>query len=127
MTQQQQLSWLLFGRPLDQSSSSQDRSMLSGAAVALGLGGGSALAQNLRGGLGVDEISLGSSPGETQEQARLTVGKYLSPKLFVSYGIGLFQPGNVFKLLYDLGKGFKLSTESGTFTGADLLYTVERR
>ena len=127
MTQQQQLSWLLFGRPLDQSSSSEDRSMLSGAAVALGLGGGSALAQNLRGGLGVDEISLGSSPGETQEQARLTVGKYLSPKLFVSYGIGLFQPGNVFKLLYDLGKGFKISTESGTFTGGDLLYTIERR
>jgi len=57
----------------------------------------------------------------------LTVGKYLSPKIFVSYGIGLFQPGNVFKLLYDLGKGFKLSTESGTFTGGDLLYQVERR
>lgn len=127
MTQQQQLSWLLLGRPLEQSSSSQDRSALSGAAMALGLGGGSFLAQGLQKGLGLDSISLGSDPGESNEQARLTVGKYLSPKIFVSYGIGLFQPGNVFKLLYDLGKGFKLSTESGTFTGGDLLYQVERR
>lgn len=128
MTQQQQLSWLLLGQPLEQSStSSQDRSMLTGAAVALGLGGGSLLAQNFQKGLGLDSISLGADPGETNDQARLTVGKYLSPKIFVSYGIGLFQPGQVFKLLYDLGKGFKLSTESGTYTGGDLLYQVERR
>lgn len=133
MTQQQQLSWLLFGRPLEQSSTStQDRSALTGAAVALGLGGGSLLASSLQKGLGLDSISLGAAPGETQEQARLTVGKYLSPKIFVSYGIGLFQPGQVFKLLYDLGKGFKLSTESGSgdsanFAGGDLLYQVETR
>jgi translocation and assembly module TamB len=133
MTQQQQLSWLLFGQPLEQSStSSQDRSALSGAAVALGLGGGSLLASSLQKGLGLDSISLGADAGETQEQARLTVGKYLSPKIFVSYGIGLFQPGQVFKLLYDLGRGFKLSTESGSgdqtnFAGGDLLYQVETR
>lgn len=127
MTQQEQLSWLLLGQPLDQSSSSQDRGALNGAAVALGLGGGSFLAQNFQKGLGLDQISLGSAPGETNEQARLTVGKYLSPKIFVSYGVGLFEPGQVFKLLYDLGRGFKLSTESGTFTGGDLLYSVERR
>ena len=127
MTQQQQLSWLLLGQSLEQSSSSQDRSALSGAALALGLGGGSLLAQNFQKGLGLDSISLGSDPGETNEQARLTVGKYLSPKIFVSYGVGLFQPGQVFKLLYDLGNGFKLSTESGTYTGGDLLYQVERR
>lgn len=133
MTQQQQLSWLLFGQPLEQSStSSQDRNALSGAAVALGLGGGSLLASSLQKGLGLDSISLGADAGETQEQARLTVGKYLSPKIFVSYGIGLFQPGQVFKLLYDLGKGFKLSTESGSgdqsnFAGGDLLYQVETR
>ena len=126
MTQQQQLSWLLLGRPLEQSSSSQDRSALSGAAMALGLGGGSFLAQGLQKGLGLDSISLGSDPGESNEQARLTVGKYLSPKIFVSYGIGLFQPGNIFRLIYDLGRGFKLQTESGVESGGDLLYTIER-
>ncbi|WP_428310794.1 translocation/assembly module TamB domain-containing protein [Hydrocarboniphaga sp.] len=133
MTQQQQLSWLLYGQPLEQSStSSQDRSALTGAAMALGLGGGSLLASGLQKGLGLDSISLGADPGETQEQARLTVGKYLTPKIFVSYGVGLFQPGQVFKLLYDLGRGFKLSTESGSgdqsnFAGGDLLYQVETR
>lgn len=126
MTQQQQLSWLLLGRPLEQTGASQDRDMLANAAVALGLGGGNRLAQNLRGGLGLDEVSIGAEPGESSDQAMFTVGKYLSPKLFVSYGVGLFQAGSAFRLLYDLGRGFKLSTESGVATGGDLLYTVER-
>jgi translocation and assembly module TamB len=101
--------------------------LLANAALSLGLSGTDFLAQSLRGGLRLDEISIGSEPGEDAQLAKFTVGKYLSPKLYVSYGVGLFQPGHVFKLLYDLGHGFKVSTESGVQTGGDLLYSVERR
>lgn len=126
MTQQQQLSWLVLGRPLEEGGGENDRAMLANAALALGLSGGDFLAQKLRKGIGLDEISIGSRPGEDSNQARLTVGKYLSPKLYISYGIGLFQPGNIFRLIYDLGRGFKLQTESGVESGGDLLYTIER-
>lgn len=126
MTQPEQLSWLVLGRPLEQSSSEGDRARLNGAAMALGLSGGDFLAQKLRGSLGVDEISIGAKPTESSEQARLTIGKYLSPKLYISYGIGLFQPGNIFKLSYELGRGFKVQTETGVESGGDLLYTIER-
>ncbi|AXQ31425.1 hypothetical protein D0B54_23280 [Solimonas sp. K1W22B-7] len=127
MIQQQQLSWLILGRPMEQSNNTEgDRSMLANAALALGLSGGDFLAGRLRSSIGLDDISVGSKPGETSDQARLTVGKYLSPKLYVSYGIGIFQPGNLFKLAYDLGHGFKLQTESGVEAGGDLLYTIER-
>lgn len=127
MTQQQQLSWLVLGRPMEQSTNTEgDRNMLANAALALGLSGGDFIAGRLGKTVGVDEITVGSKPGETSDQARLTVGKYLSPKLYVSYGIGIFQPGNIFKLAYDLGKGFKLQTESGVEAGGDLLYTIER-
>ncbi|HSW14779.1 MAG TPA: translocation/assembly module TamB domain-containing protein [Solimonas sp.] len=126
MTQQQQLAWLVLGRPLESSGGDGDRSMLANAALALGLSGGDFLAQRLRSSVGIDEISIGSKPGESSDRARLTIGKYLSPKLYVSYGIGIFQPGNVFKLIYDLGHGFKLQTESGVEAGGDLLYTIER-
>ena len=54
------------------------------------------------------------------------MGRYLTPDLYISYGVGLFQPGHVFRLLYDLGRGFQLQTETGVATGADLLYTLER-
>jgi len=126
MTQQQQLAWLVLGRPLESSGGDSDRSMLANAALALGLSGGDFLAQRLRTSIGIDEISIASKPGESSDQARLTIGKYLSPKLYVSYGIGIFQPGNVFKLIYELGRGFKLQTESGVEAGGDLLYTIER-
>lgn len=127
MPQEQQLGWLVLGRSLEATGNSDDRAMLSNAALALGLSGGDFLAQKLRGGLGIDEVSIGSKPGEDADQAKLTIGKYISPKLYVAYGFGIFQPGQVFRLLYDLGHGFKISTESGVNTGGDVLYSIERK
>lgn len=129
MPQDQQLAWLVLGRPIEESiagSSTADQNAVSGAALSLGLSGGNFLAQKFQGGLRLDEISLGARPGETADQAKLTIGKYLSPKLYVSYGVGLFQPGHTFRLLYDVGRGFKLSTESGVESAGDLVYTIEK-
>ncbi len=138
MPREQQLGWLLFGRPIDGGAGGE----FSGAAAALSLGiaGGDALASRIGKVIGLDQVSLGadstssawqssnsSLPGVPgTDQTRFTVGKYLSPKLFVSYGVGLFDNGNVLRLLYDLGRGFKLRTEAGLETGGDLLYSVER-
>lgn len=138
MPREQQLGWLIFGRPIDSGAGGE----FSGAAAALSLGiaGGDALASRIGKVIGLDQVSLGadatssawqssnsSLPGAPgTDQTRFTVGKYLSPKLFVSYGVGLFDNGNVLRLLYDLGRGFKLRTEAGLETGGDVLYSVER-
>ncbi len=126
MPRERQLSWLVLGRSIEEGNGADERAMLANAALSLGLTGTDFLAQGVRSGLGIDDISIGAEAGEQADQARFTVGKYLSPKLYVSYGVGIFQPGQVFKLLYDLGHGFKFSTESGLHTGGDLLYTLER-
>ena len=151
MPREQQLSWLVLGRSLDQSSSS-DSSAIQQAALSLGLSGGDYFANKLSKSVGLDQISIGqgtvgdssvaanpnaiqgsqsaltagSNTTYTSQAAQLTLGKYLTPKLFVSYGVSLFQPGQTFRLLYDIGHGFKLQTESGVASGADLLYTFER-
>lgn len=125
MSQEEQLSWLVLGRSLEATLKSDQASELSGAAASLGLTGGDLLAQQLAPRLGFDEVSLGARPGETADLARLTIGKYLSPKLFVSYGVGLFQPGHFFRLQYDLSKRFKLVGESGLQQGGDVLYSIE--
>ena len=139
MPREQQLGWLLFGRPIDGGAGGD----LSGAAAALSLGiaGGDALASRIGKVIGLDQVSLGADSTSTAwqsansalprapgtEQTRFTVGKYLSPKLFVSYGVGLFDNGNVLRLLYDLGRGFKLRTETATAqSGGDVLYSVDR-
>jgi translocation and assembly module TamB len=126
MTREQQLSWLVLGRPLENTSSS-DRSAVSSAAMSLGLTGGDYLAGKIGKNVGLDTVSVGAQPGDDPNAAQLTLGKYLTPRLFVSYGLGLFQPGNSFKLLYDIGRGFKLQTETGVVSGGDLLYTIERK
>lgn len=127
MPQQQQLAWLVLGRPLSDTTSADDKSMVGNAATSLGLAGGEWVAQQLGSKIGIDEITVGAKPGETNDQAMFTVGKYLSPKLFISYGISLFQQGYTFRIQYDLGHGFKARTETGIESGGDLLYTIERR
>lgn len=126
MPQERQLSWLVLGRTLDDTASSSDRSAVSAAALSLGLSGSGLIAGKLAKNVGIDEVSVGSKPGQDNSLAMLTIGKYLSPKLFISYGVGLFQRGYSFKLQYDVGHGFKLQTETGVESGGDLLYSIER-
>ena len=126
MSNENQLSWLVLGRAADAGTSNAEQEVLGNAALALGLKGTSMLAERLGQGLGLDEISVGAAPGEPANQAQLTIGKYLSPRLFVSYGVSLFQPGHSLRLNYEIGRGFELQTETGTDSGGDLIYTIER-
>lgn len=128
MAQQEQLSYLVLGRSLDRKSgaSGTEQAALANAALALGLKGGGFLADTLQDKVGLDEISIGAQAGESNEQASLVLGKYLSPRLYVSYGVALFKPGQSFRLRYLLSDKWTLKTETGTQTGGDLIYTIER-
>jgi len=53
-------------------------------------------------------------------------GTYIAPKVFVSYGIGLFDTDNVIRVRYDLKKGFGITGTSGQRdSGLDLSYRFE--
>lgn len=55
------------------------------------------------------------------------VGTYIAPRLYVSYGISLFEDENVVSARYDLKKGFGVKVTSGQReTGVDVSYTVDR-
>jgi len=55
------------------------------------------------------------------------VGTYIAPKLYVSYGISLFEDENVISARYDLNKGFGIKITSGQReTGVDVSYTIDR-
>ncbi|MGB5541620.1 MAG: translocation/assembly module TamB domain-containing protein, partial [Gammaproteobacteria bacterium] len=128
MPQSQQLSWLVLGRPLDGGTSDSQRSAMQTAALMLGLSGGESIGKSLGEELGFDEVTLGSNPGEGVTQASLLVGKYLTPELFVSYGIGLFEPVSTLSLRYALSRRWKLvGTASALESSADLIYEIERR
>ncbi|MEN1729135.1 MAG: translocation/assembly module TamB domain-containing protein, partial [Pseudomonadota bacterium] len=60
-------------------------------------------------------------------QGAVNVGLYLLPKLFVSYGIGLFESGNVLSGRYELSRRWGVRVVSGERdTGVDLSYAVDR-
>ena len=130
MTQQEQLSYLVLGRSLNETSGGES-SALSQAALALGVKGGDALAKKIGSSLGVDEIGVRAGSGEAgaasdPNDAALVVGKYLSPKLYISYGIGIFEPSSILRLQYEISRHWKLITESGDAgTAADVIYTIE--
>ncbi len=126
MSQSDQLAYLVLGRPLGEGTSSES-SALSRAALALGIQGGNYLSEQYGDKLGVDTIGIEAPAGESNEQAALVVGKYLSPRLYVSYGIGILDAINTLKIEYILSSKWRLTSESSIEKGgADLTYTLER-
>lgn len=71
-------------------------------------------------------LVTGSDFSSEQGMGSVEVGMYVAPKLYISYGIGLFDEQNVISVRYDLGKGFGIKTTSGQReSGADISYTIE--
>jgi translocation and assembly module TamB len=128
MTQGNQLSYLVLGRPLSGTSGSES-SALSRVSLALGLKGGNAVAEKIGGSLGLDQFGLdqGEAGSDSNpENASFVIGKYLSPRLYVSYGLGLFNQTSTLQLHYTLSKHWKFMTESATeASGADVIYVIE--
>ena len=126
LPQSDQLSYLVLGRPLSASSASEN-SILQQAAFAIGVEGGSLLTERVGKNLGVDTLAIESEPGTGASQAALVVGKYLSPRLYVSYGYGLFQPISTLRMEYQLNRLLRVVTQStNEATGGDLFWVKER-
>jgi translocation and assembly module TamB len=123
MGQTDTLSYLLLGRPLE-TANTEDGNIMARAALAMGLSGGDRIARSLGDRFGIDEMHVDSS--DDGSQASLVLGKYLSPKLYVSYGVGLIEAVNTINLRYQISDKWQLTGESGQYQGADILYTIER-
>ena len=123
MGQTDALSYLILGRPME-NTSKEESSTMAKAALALSLSGGDYFARVVGDRFGLDEMRVESSDGG--DQASLVVGRYLSPKLYVSYGVGLIEAINTLSVRYQLTDHWQLKAESGESQGADIFYTIER-
>jgi len=116
------LSWLVLGRPLN-TASTADNQRLDAAALALSAGG-NVLAQQLGVKIGLDEAGITES--RALGGAVFSVGKKISPRLFVSYGVSLLGTGQVMTLKYLIRRGVDVSIESGKETAASLNWRKEK-
>lgn len=123
MSQTDALAYILLGGPIE-NASNEDGAMMAKAALALGLSGGDTIARSLADRFGLDDMRVESS--SKGDQAALVVGRYLSPKIYVSYGLGLIDSVNILTIRYQISKKWLLKVESGEYQGADFFYTIER-
>jgi translocation and assembly module TamB len=123
MSEQDALAMLVTGRPLNRTGSG-DRDALAGASSALGVIGGDLLAGKLRGSLGLDELGVSDDAGLDGEA--FTIGKFLSPRLFVGYGIGLMKSGEVFTARFLLTDRLDVEASAGETQRAAINYRIER-
>ena len=119
LPQGEALSYLMTGRGMSSASNDQKARVADAAAVL----GSTLLSGTVASRTGLDEARI--ETGDTAEEASLVVGKYLNPRLFVSYGMGLFERSSSFRARYFLNPKWSVQTETGTATGADVLYRVE--
>jgi len=89
--------------------------------------GGAILAQQIGGRVGIQDVSIEPTSLESYDKSgdtSLVLGRYLSPRLYVSYGISLAEAINTLKLRYTIGDHWTLKTEAGKARSADIVYTV---
>ena len=103
------LAYLTLGRPLSSANADENR-QLSAATAALSAG--NLLASQLGAKIGLDDA--GVSESRALGGSIVGIGKYLSPRLYVSYGVSLLGTGQVITLKYLLRKGFDIEIESST-------------
>jgi len=118
LTQSQILSLLLAGGSLESVQNRQN-----GAASQLIAQGGAILAQQFGSKVGIQDVGLES---DLTNDTSLVLGRYLSPRLYVSYGVSLTQQLNTLKLRYSLNDRWTIKTEAGQARGADLVYTIQK-
>jgi translocation and assembly module TamB len=120
LPQSQIVSLILAGGSID---SAQDDTRAGATRDALLAQGSAILAQQIGSRVGVDDVSIEQN---LDNSTALVLGKYLSPRLYVSYGISLAESINTIKMRYALDDRWTIRTEAGKERSAELVYTIEK-
>lgn len=118
MSQEQALSYLVLGRPLNNTG--EDSNMMAQAALALGLAGSESTTGELARNLGIKDFELDTA-GSGEKTNVVASGK-ITEKLSLRYGVGVFEPASTIALRYMLSKKVYLEAASGLASSLDIFY-----
>lgn len=143
LSQEDIMSYLIFGSPRNQVSGTAELSLLNSVALdtlssgtsRLGLKGITEIPEKIQNKLGLDEFGIGSTDNFDKKTGTLenniptfNVGKQIGENLYVHYSVGLQDSSlQVFNLRYQLNKHLSIQSESSPLeNGADLVYVLEK-
>lgn len=110
MSQEQALSYLILGRPMNTSEG--DGNAVGRAALAMGLSGSAPLTSELAQRLGLKDLQLADDGALGQ----------ITERLSIRYGLGVVDSTSVVALRYELTKRLYLEAASGLASSLDLFY-----
>ncbi|HWW07370.1 translocation/assembly module TamB domain-containing protein [Collimonas sp.] len=119
VSDEEKLSWLMFGHGSDSSALGQ-RAAASQALALLGGIGGKKIAQ----GIGFDEFSIGSSDSGIQNEQVVSLGKVITEKINLGYEQGLTTAASVLKLTWQFSRRWSMVMRGGTINGLEVLYNL---
>jgi translocation and assembly module TamB len=119
--QQQIVSLLLAGGSLDTVQSSNSSSTQRNYAL---MQGGAVLAQELGSKFNIADVGVES---DLNNDTSFVLGRYLSPRIYVSYGVSLAEAINTLKIRYTLGDHWTVKMELGDARSADLVFTIHSK
>lgn len=122
MNESDAFSYLLFGRPLTRSTNAESGEGYDAVNAARSMGLEIAAKQLVQK-LGLEDVQV-----QTDEEGNSTVvmGRYLSPKIYVGYGVGVVDQITSFHLDYLLSRRWTIRTQtSAAATAADLLFSLD--
>ncbi len=140
MSQENILSYIITGQPLSQAGPGS-QSALSQAALSFATAGGDQSAiSKIQETFKLNQLSVGSlnglptnnlaagreTNGPNQDNTAVFVGKSITSRFYVSYGVGLFNNEQILMTHFTLSPHFYIQTDNSTLdAGADVFYTFE--
>ncbi|AIO33059.1 hypothetical protein DM39_2525 [Burkholderia cenocepacia] len=119
VTDNEKLSWLLFGHGTDQGNNVGQQGAMTAALGLLGSVTGKRVAQTF----GLDEVSIGRSEVGLTDPQVVLVSKAINERFVLGFEQGLQSASNAFKATINLTRFWSVSAYGGTFQGVDLNYT----
>jgi len=118
------LAVMITGRPIAEIGTQQDGNALIGAITTLGINQGQGITNQIQNQLGLDTFSINST-GDVNDSS-LMLGKYITPRIFIRYAVGLFETESSLAIDYTVTDRIKLQATSGSSQAIDVTYTVEQ-
>ena len=122
MTDSDIMGYMVLGQPLS-GDQGQITAVMSAARLLLSASQSAGLNEQIMNKFGIDSIGVEQDKSDITKSI-VTVGKYLTPKLLISYGRSLFSSTTYLKARYTFSERWEVETWTGTESGLDVFYKI---
>ena len=116
------MGYMVLGQPLSGDQGQID-AVMSAARLLLSASQSAGINSQIMNKFGIDSIGVEQDKSDIT-QSIVTVGKYLTPKLLISYGRSLFSDTTYLKARYTFSERWEVETWTGTESGIDVFYKI---